>query len=152
MYTAGNSTVSISNTNVITVGALSAGSVAADALGNSLTLDNSNRVALSSSNINVDNVSTYTGNEFLGLPQKLQIGNQPYIWPSGNLGTEKYLTTDISGNLSWTAGPNTPTTVFVAGTAGQIPVGSIIPFVSSANAPSGWLLCNGQSVPGRSVS
>jgi microcystin-dependent protein len=148
VYTAGNSTVSISNTNAITVGTLSAGSFAANALGSGLTLDSSNRIAISSSNISVDNVSTYTGNGFLGLPQQLQIGNQPYVWPSGNLGTEKYLTTDISGNLSWTTGPNTPTTVFVAGTAGQIPVGSIMPFVSSANAPSGWLLCNGQSVPG----
>ena len=85
----------------------------------------------------------------MSLPQNLSINSVNYSWPTGGVGSDLYLTSDISGNLSW-SNAATPTTVFVSGTAGQIAVGSIMPYVSSANAPAGWLLCNGQSVVGAS--
>ena len=148
VYTGGNNTINVSNTNLITVGTLSALNFSADAVGDSIAIDSNGRIALSSTQIKTDKIST-SSTTYLSLPSTLAINNVNYNWPSGGIGTELYLTTDISGNLSW-RNFATPTSVFVAGTAGQIPVGSIMPFVSSANAPAGWLLCNGQSVAGSS--
>ena len=128
------------------IGTLSANNFSSDAVGNSIEIDSNGRIALSSTQIKTDKIST-SNTTYLSLPGNLTINNVDYNWPSGGVGTELYLTTDISGNLRW-RNFRSPTSVFVAGTAGQIPVGSIMPFVSSANAPTGWLLCNGQSVAG----
>lgn len=146
VYSAENGTIIKSSTNTLKVGTLSAGNFSSNALGNSLEIDSNNKIALSSTNIKVNRISTYDST-YLTLPSNLSINNINYNWPAGGVGTELVLTTDISGNLSWKP-PLINTTLFVAGTAGQIPVGSIMPFVSSANAPTGWLLCNGQSVLG----
>jgi hypothetical protein len=147
VYTAADSTVVVSNTNGIRVGTLSAGNISSNLLGNSISLDGTNKISLSSS-IKTDRI-TPLNSTYLSLPQNLSINSVNYSWPTGGVGSDLYLTSDISGNLSW-SNAATPTTVFVAGTAGQIAVGSIMPYVSSANAPAGWLLCNGQSVVGAS--
>lgn len=149
VYTAADGTVSISSTNGISVSAIGAGNVSAGALGNSLELDSSNRIALSSDRIRTNAIRTWNAT-YLELPQKLKINSTNYTWPAGGTETNTFLKTDIAGNLSWSTPMVNNSTVFVASTAGQIPVGSIMPFVSAANAPSGWLLCNGQSVAGAS--
>jgi hypothetical protein len=148
VYAAGNGTISVSTTNLVTVDKLSANNFSTDAVGNSIAIDSSGRISLSSTQIKTDKINTSSAT-YLGLPGNLAISNVNYTWPSGGVGTNLYLTTDISGNLSW-SNLAAPTTVFVSGTASQIPVGSIMPFVSSANAPVGWLLCNGQAVSGTS--
>ena len=146
VYSAEDGTIVKSSTNTLKVGTLSAGNFSSNALGNSLELDSNNKIALSSTNIKVNRISTYDS-AYLTIPSSLSINNVNYNWPAGGVGTELVLTTDISGNLSWKPSLAN-TTLFVAGTAGQIPVGTIMPFVSSANAPTGWLLCNGQLVLG----
>lgn len=146
VYSAEDGTIVKSSTNTLKVGTLSAGNFSSNALGNSLELDSNNKIALSSTNIKVNRISTYDS-AYLTIPSSLSINNVNYNWPTGGVGTELVLTTDISGNLSWKPSLAN-TTLFVAGTAGQIPVGTIMPFVSSANAPTGWLLCNGQLVLG----
>jgi microcystin-dependent protein len=145
VYTATNGTVAISNTNQVQVGTLSAGNFSTNALGSSLEVDTNLKVALSST-ISVDRLTSRTVSH-LELPSALKIGTTSYNWPSNGNGSDLYLKTDISGNLSWALG-STSTSLFVANTAGLLPVGTIMPFVSSANAPSGWLLCNGQLVSG----
>lgn len=147
VYTAADSTIVVNGNNGISVGTLSAGNISSNLLGNSISLDGTNRISLSSS-IKTDRI-TPLNTTYLSLPQNLSINSVNYSWPTGGVGSDLYLTSDISGNLSW-SNAATPTTVFVAGTAGQIAVGSIMPYVSSANAPAGWLLCNGQSVVGAS--
>jgi len=148
VYSPANSTIVVGSTNGISVGMLSAGNISSDLLGNSITLNGSNKISLSSDGIKTNRITSYD-TTYLSLPQNLAINSVNYSWPTGGTGSDLYLTTDISGNLSW-KNAATPTTVFVAGTAGQIAVGSIMPYVSSANAPAGWLLCNGQSVVGAS--
>ena len=145
-YNAGDSTIVI-NGNKITVGELSAGNIHPDALGKSLALDNTGRITLSSSNITIDNITSSASDGYLSLPGQLKINTVKYNWPTNNGESNSYLSTDISGNLNWKQLEST-TTVLATSTASQIPVGSIMPFVSSANAPIGWLLCNGQSVLG----
>ena len=144
VYTNSNNTITVSDTNGITVGTLSAGNFSADALGSSMQLDAGNRVDINATSISTNSIIPKTS-PYLGLPGNVSFNDVNYNWPTGGVGAGKYLSTDITGNLTW-ADTIAPTNIFVASSAGQLPVGSIMPFVSSANAPSGWLLCNGQSV------
>jgi microcystin-dependent protein len=146
VYSATNNSIVITGNNTIGVGTLSAGNFSLNALGNSLELDSNNKISLSSTNIKTNSVSTYDSS-YLKLPAGLSINSIDYNWPTGGVGSELVLTTDINGNLEWKPSL-VNTTLFVTGTAGQIPVGTIMPFVSAANAPTGWLLCNGQLVLG----
>ncbi len=146
VYNSGDNTINISGINNITVGTISAANITSDIIGNSLTLSNTNKITLSSQ-IAVNSVVPATGST-LNLPTSLSINNVTYNWPGAGLQTASYLKTDIAGNLSWSPTIDIATTTFVYSSAGTIPVGSIMPFVSAANAPSGWLLCNGQSVLG----
>lgn len=148
VYSATNNSIVVSSNNTIGVGTLSAGNFSLNALGNSLELDSNNKISLSSTNIKTNSVSTYDSS-YLRLPAGLSINSIDYNWPTGGVGSELVLTTDINGNLEWKPSL-VNTTLFVTGTAGQIPVGTIMPFVSAANAPTGWLLCNGQLVLGSS--
>ena len=148
VYSATNNSIVVSSNNTIGVGTLSAGNFSLNALGNSLELDSNNKISLSSTNIKTNSVSTYDSS-YLKLPAGLSINSIDYNWPTGGVGSELVLTTDINGNLEWKPSL-VNTTLFVTGTAGQIPVGTIMPFVSAANAPTGWLLCNGQLVLGSS--
>lgn len=144
VYSAGNTTLSTNSTNQFFVGTLSAGNFSNNALGQSLTLDNTLKITLSST-IKVDKISTQN-NTALEIPSTIKVGPAYYTLPTGGYGTNRYLKTDILGNLSWDYAADN-TTMYFPGTAGQIPVGTILPFVSAGiNAPSGWLLCNGQPV------
>lgn len=146
VYTTSNGTINIdNNNNSITVGTISANNIHPNALGDSLTFDNEGKLTLSTSDVIVDEIKTSTPNGFLTLPGNLEINTVDYSWPSGGLQSDMYLSTDASGNLRWKALEST-TTVLATSTASRIPVGTIMPFVSSTSTPSGWLLCNGQSV------
>jgi hypothetical protein len=145
-YNNQNSTISINATNGIAVGTISASNITSDIAGPSLTLSTSNKLTLSS-DIVVDKIRGLNS-AYINLPSTLRINSISYQWPEGGVPNNSYLQSDISGNLTWTPYINTETTNFVYTSSGIIPVGSIMPFISSANAPSGWLLCNGQSVAG----
>jgi microcystin-dependent protein len=146
VYTAGNGSIIVSpSTNTITVGTLSANTFDDDAVGNSIVIDGAGRVALNTSQIQTNSIIPYSSVN-LQLPSSLSINSVNYSWPS-YIAPSSFLKTDISGNLTW-SDASSPVSVFVAGETSQIPVGSIMPFVSSANAPFGWLLCNGQQVAG----
>ena len=143
VYTAGDSTI-VQTNNTFAVGVISASNIEPDIAGNSLTFSSSGKIALNTQVIASNSVLPYDA-EYLTLPSKLKINDINYNWPSA-VASNLYLTSDISGNLRWD-NLTQSSTLFVPGTAGQIPVGSIMPFASAANAPSGWLLCNGQTVP-----
>lgn len=148
-YSSGDSTISIDNTNKIRVDKVAAGNFNANVAGNSIEIDGSGKIALAST-ANINNITVRTGTDFLTIPQKFAVEGYStrYTLPVGGTGNNFYLETDLNGNLKWSSPSNS--TSFVAGTASQIPVGSIMPFVSSGQAPFGWLLCNGQTVPGAS--
>lgn len=142
VYTAGDSTI-IQTNNTFAVGIISASNIEPGIVGNSLTFSSSGKIALNTQVIASNSVVPYD-NDYLTLPSKLRINNIEYDWPLA-VASNLYLMSDISGNLRWD-NLSQSSTLFVPGTAGQIPVGSIMPFASAANAPSGWLLCNGQTV------
>jgi microcystin-dependent protein len=144
VYAAADGTITISPTNAISVGSLSAGDISSNALGNSLVVDSNSKVGVSTTAVFTDSISSFS-EPYLQLPAGTALNGVNYNWPAGGLAADNYLKIDASGNLSW-APAFTPTTLYSASTAGQIPVGSIMPFISSSNAPIGWLLCNGQSV------
>ena len=146
VYTAGDGSIIVSpSTNTITVGALSANNFDDDAVGNSIIIDGTGRIALNTTQIQTNSIIPYSSVN-LQLPGSLNINSINYSWPS-YVAPSSFLKTDISGNLTW-SDASSPVSIFVAGEASQIPVGSIMPFISSANAPYGWLLCNGQQVLG----
>ncbi len=145
-YTSQNNTININATNGIAVGTISASNISSDIAGPSLALSTSNKLTLSSE-ISVDRIRGLNST-YINLPGNLRINSVNYQWPAGGVPNNSYLQSDILGNLTWTPYIDTETTNFVYTSSGIIPVGSIMPFISSANAPSGWLLCNGQSVAG----
>jgi len=141
VYSPGNGTLSATFSNGLVVNQLSAGNVSLNLLGRDIALE-SGKIALSSS-ISVDKIQPLTTNK-LNLTQNLTINNVDYRWPASGGANNTFLTTDSAGNLRWDV-YSAGSTLFVSGTAGQIPVGSIMPFVSAGgNEPTGWLLCNGQ--------
>lgn len=148
IYTEGDNTITIDSfTNQIKVGALSAGNISTNALGSGLTLDPSNKIALSDT-INVDEISTKNFNS-VTLPQKFnyKIGtgtSTTYTLPDN--GGAGFLYSDVAGNLNWRDSPGGET-LFVSGSA-IVPVGTIMPFPSTntTNIPYGWIACLGQSV------
>lgn len=148
VYTGGNNSISVGAGNTITVGTISAANLTSNITGPGIVLNSSNKITLSSE-IAVDGIRGQNST-YVGLPGTLRINDVSYNWPVGGIPTNSYLKSDISGNLSWDPFIDITTTNFVYNSAGIVPVGSIMPFVSSANAPSGWLLCNGQSVLGTS--
>jgi hypothetical protein len=149
-YEPGNNTITIGSTNDITVGTISATNITRDLVSDNIVLNTTNRISLSS-NIQIDSIRGLNSSS-IELPVNLRIGDISYQWPSGGVPNNSYLKSDISGNLSWNNYIDVETTNFVYNSAGIIPVGSIMPFISSANAPTGWLLCNGQSVLGTAYS
>lgn len=145
LYKAGNSTISIDNNNQISVGTLSANNFSNDAVGNSIVIE-SGRVSLNGTSISTDSVVP-RNSTYLNLPGKQTINSVNYNWPTGGVGSNLFLQTDITGNLNWSPA-TAPTTFFFNSTGGPIPVGTIMPYVSASGAPYGWLLCNGQEVTG----
>jgi microcystin-dependent protein len=119
--------------------------------GQSITMTSTGTLSLCSERIKTNNISP-NNSEYLGLDShpvslngKLKIKNIVYQFPAGGLESFKFLMTDALGNLSWSS-PIQNSTYFVSNTANMIPVGTIVPFVSGASMPSGWLMCNGQSI------
>lgn len=146
VYYSTDGTVIINANNGVSVGTISAANLTTDIAGNSITLSNTNKITLSSQ-IAVDTIKGLNSS-YINFPGTLNINSIAYSWPEGGIAANSYLQSDISGNLSWSPSISIASTNFVYTSSGIIPVGSIMPFISSANAPSGWLLCNGQSVAG----
>jgi microcystin-dependent protein len=142
VYTTGDGTI-LQSGNTFTIGVISASNIDPGIVGNSLILSGG-KIGLNPQTITTNSI-LQSDAEYLTLPGKLKINNVSYEWPIATA-NELFLTTDITGKLSWERATQA-STLFVPGTAGQIPVGSIMPFASAANAPAGWLLCNGQAVP-----
>ena len=141
---AGNGTIIIDSLNKIVVGTLSAGNFTADALGSSIELDSSERIALSST-INIDSITRRTADvtSYLTLPGKLKISNINYDFPVAGPGNKTYLGSNVDGTLSWTI-PTIVESTVAPTTASLIPVATIVPFASAAaEVPYGWLSCDG---------
>ena len=144
LLSAGNTTISIGTDNKITVGTLSAGNFNADALGQSLEIDSSDRVALSST-ITIDKINqkTVDATSYLTLPTKLKINTIDYDFPGVGPSNSTFLGSDASGNLSWKV-PSIIESGVAPTTASILPVGTIVPFASASNGvPYGWLECDG---------
>jgi len=151
--TGGDNTISIDGTAGVKVGTfssgggLSAGNITASALGNSVDLDGSRKIALSST-VNIDTITqrTTTATSFLSLPQKLKISNIDYNFPVGSPGADTFLGSNAAGTLSW-GFPGVVSSGVAPTTGAIVPVGTIVPYVSAAaNVPHGWLPCDGRSV------
>jgi len=150
LISAGNTSIVIDAAQRVTIGTLSAGNFSADALGNSIELDTSNRISLSSS-ISIDEIKqrTVDATSYLTLPSKLKISSIDYDFPSIAPSTnDSFLISDTNNNLSWGL-PTVITSTVPTTTANQIPAGTIVPFVTGAEfVPYGWLKCDGSSVAG----
>ena len=147
-----NPTITIDGNNRISVGTLSAGNFSNDAIGDSLTLDASQAIALSSA-ISVDAIYQRTTNvtSYLSLPSKLKISEIDYTFPVTSPQKDTFLgysTTDPGGNakLAWQV-PNIVHSAVAPTTAALVPAGTIYPYAGPISAaPYGWLNCNGQAV------
>ena len=141
---AGDGTIVIDSKNLITVGKLSAADIDSDALGNSIELDGSNRVALSAT-VNIDSITqrTTSATSYLSLPSKLKINEVNYDFPATSPQNNTFLGSNADGALSWSV-PAVVESVVAPTTASLIPVGSVVPFASAAaEVPYGWLSCDG---------
>jgi hypothetical protein len=142
-YEAQNGTIVInSSNNDISVGTITSSNISSDIVTGSIVLNNTNRISLSSS-IKVDRISGLNS-DFITLPSSLRINSISYKWPT-SVPSNSFLRSDASGTLSWVNSIDVSSNQFVYNANSIVPVGTIIPFPST-NAPSGWLLCNGQSV------
>jgi len=146
---AGNETITVDVSAGVTVGTLSAGNFSADAFGVGLTLDSSNRITLSSTIVTnrIDQASTDAADYFT-LPSKLKINKIDYTFPGGAPSSNTFLESNAAGDLKWSY-PNIITSGVAPTTAALIPVGTIVPYVSTAgnsHFPNGWLPCDGREV------
>ena len=146
---AGNETITVDLTAGVAVGTLSAGNFSADAFGVGVTLDNSNRITLSSTIVTdrINQASTDAADYFT-LPSKLKINKIDYTFPGGAPETNQFLRSDATGLLGW-GFPGVVTSGVAPTTAALIPVGTIVPYVSTAGNvlfPNGWLPCDGREV------
>jgi len=150
LASAGDTTINVDNSQRITIGKLSAGNIDLNALGNSIELDSSNKVALSSF-INVDGITqrTVDAGSYLELPSKLKINAVNYDFPSvAPSVNNSQLISDAAGQLRW-ALPTVVETIVPNTSAGAVPVGTVVPFISSGDlVPYGWLKCDGSTVTG----
>ena len=133
-------------------GGLSAGNIDWNALGNSLKIDTSDKVALSST-ISIDRIfQNNTGaTSYFRLPEKLDINAVDYTFPTTSPQANTYLgyaQEDAQGRsqLAWTV-PEIVYSAVAPTTAALIPIGTILPYAAPlSGAPYGWLNCNGQFV------
>jgi microcystin-dependent protein len=143
LLSAGDGTIEIDASNLITVGVLSAGNFSPDCLGQSLEI-NSNRVALSST-VKIDTITqnTVDATSYLSLPSKIKVNAINYDFPGTGPTNDTFLGSDASGNLSWLV-PSIIESGVSPTTASVLPVGTIVPFASASNGvPYGWLECDG---------
>ena len=147
-----NTSITIDANNRISVGTLSAGNFSLNAIGNSLTIDGSEKLALSST-ISIDEITqNSTGlTDYLTLPSKINVGGVPYTFPTTGPQQEDFLAFEKSNGaggsqLTWKV-PKEVLTAVAPTTAALIPVGSIQTYAGPlTSAPHGWLNCNGQAV------
>ena len=142
---AGDTTINIdSGSGEITVGTLSAGNLHNDIVGNSIELV-SGRISLSSTQIKTDQISAHSSTH-LKLPAALNINAVNYTFPVGGLGSNQvFLGADATGNLHWRT-PDKSSTFYFNSSAAAVPVGTVVAAISGASMPTGWLICNGQSI------
>ena len=145
-YIAGNGSIYISPDNKISVSSLSAGTLSRDLMGQSIQLNSTNRLTLSST-IATNSIIPQQNSQYLNLPQFLSINSNRYKWPSGGIGTNKYLKTDAFGTLSW-SNLESNVSYFAYNTGGILPVGTVISTLTSTNVGAEWILCDGRSLIG----
>ncbi len=150
LLSSGNTSIVIDAAQRATVGTLSAGNFSVNALGDSIELDTSNKIALSGS-INIDKITqrTVDATSYLTLPSKLKISSVNYDFPVVGASTNNSaLVSDTNNQLSWSL-PTVVTSTVPTTTANQIPAGTIVPFITGAEyVPYGWLKCDGSEVLG----
>ena len=150
LLSSGNTSIVIDAAQRATVGTLSAGNFSVNALGDSIELDTSNKIALSGS-INIDKITqrTVDATSYLTLPSKLKISSVNYDFPVVGASTNNSaLVSDTNNQLSWSL-PTVISSTVPTTTANQIPAGTIVPFITGAEyVPYGWLKCDGSEVLG----
>ena len=135
-------------TGTLRVGTLSASHFAGatNLTGNSIEMVDG-KFSLSATQIKTNRVTPNTTSH-LYLPQNMNINAVDYQFPTGGLGASNaFLRADGAGNLRWSA-PESNATLFFNSSSAAVPVGTVVAAASGAHMPSGWLLCNGQSVAG----
>lgn len=146
VYTAADGSINITVDNKISVLSLSAGTISHDLMGQSIILDSTKRLTLSST-IATNSIVPQRNTQYLKLPEYLSINSNEYTFPIGELGNNKYLKTDAVGRLSWSAlGSNV--NYFTYNSGGILPVGTIISTLTSTNLNADWVICNGQLLAG----
>jgi len=142
---AGDETIDIdASSGTITVGTLSASNFSNDIVGNSIELV-SGRISLSSTQIKTDQVSANSASH-LKLPGDLNINSVDYTFPVGGLGSNQvFLGADANGDLHWRT-PQKSSTFYFNSSAAAVPVGTVVAAASGASMPTGWLICDGQSI------
>ena len=146
VYTAADGSINITIDNKVSVLSLSAGTLSHDLMGQSIILDSTKRLTLSST-IATNSIVPQRNTQYLKLPEYLSINSNEYTFPIGELGNNKYLKTDAVGRLSWSAlGSNV--NYFTYNSGGILPVGTIISTLTSTNLNEDWVICNGQLLAG----
>tara|TARA_R110002020_G_scaffold61238_5_gene164972 strand:- start:4669 stop:6309 length:1641 start_codon:yes stop_codon:yes gene_type:complete len=146
---AADETISIDSTQGLAVGTISAVNTSADLVGESMIIDSNGRMSLSAT-ITVDRINQQSADatSYLRLPAKVGFNNIDYTFPGGAPQKNTFLESDAAGNLAW-GNPNILLTGVAPTTAALIPVGTIVPYVSTAgnsHFPNGWLPCDGREV------
>jgi hypothetical protein len=113
-------------------------------MGQSITLNSTNRLTLSST-IATNSIVTQQNTQYLKLPQYLSINSNEYTFPIGELGNNKYLKTDAVGRLSW-SGLGSNVNYFTYNSGGILPVGTIISTLTSTNLNTAYIGLNFGSV------
>tara|TARA_R110000824_G_scaffold260336_4_gene448987 strand:+ start:17610 stop:19241 length:1632 start_codon:yes stop_codon:yes gene_type:complete len=148
---AGNETITVDVSAGVSVGTLSAGNFSLDAFGEGVTLDSSNRITLSSSIVTNTIIQKSTdAADYFTIPAKLKINKINYTFPGGAPSSNTFLESNASGDLKW-GNPNILLTGVAPTTAALIPVGTIVPYISTAGNsyfPNGWIPCDGREVLG----
>jgi hypothetical protein len=139
VYSAGNNTIRFSSTNTVSVCSLSANNISQDALGRSITLD-SGRITLSST-VAVNNIITNTST-FLTLPSALNINSNTYRFPSTPLSANTYLSTDASGNLSW----SNISSLLSSASSARVTVGSGLTATVNGTPQTTFQIVSGQNI------
>lgn len=135
-------TTLITNGNTISVGKISGSNIDSQALDNGLEISNTSKLQLKQS-IPINEITVRSGNS-LTIPRSLNFENITLTFPNGGVFEGGFMYTDALGNLNFANPFATNNTYYNAGSG--IPVGTVMVHSVSSGLPSGWLLCNGQTV------